>query len=200
MNVIPSSLRRRFALCCALAVATTASAQTAEGYRISVTRKTEAQRKGDVRRLPFRPAKVRPVSTDTFFSVEIRRMRPDMPENATVEALIAIQSPNGRLIPGGYTREMVALPLGISTTLETDSVSLQSVEWRGRGRADGEFGPQIYGVAIRILDADGKVLSERIQPKALESEVNRLIEDWNKTLEKPEPPPPRPRQWPPVRR
>ncbi len=159
-------------------------AQGIESYRIQVTRKTEGQRKGDVSRMPFRDAKMRPTSSDVYFSIELRRMTPDAPENVTVEALIALESPTGRVFPGGYSRESVKLPLGIATTLETDSVVLESVEWRGRFGADGAFGTKLLGYAVRILNAEGKVMAAKYQPREMEKDTERLIEEWNRALNK----------------
>jgi len=183
-----SRLVHRLALGALAAAAATvpgaARAQGIESYRIQVTRKTEGQRKGDATRMPFRDAKMRPTSSDVYYAIELRRMTPDAPESVTVEALIVLESPMGRVFPGGYSRETVKLPLGIATTLETDSVVLESVEWRGRFGADGAFGTKLLGYAVRVLNADGKVLAAKYQPREIEKDTDKLIEEWNRALNK----------------
>lgn len=171
----------------AAAVPGAARAQGIDSYRIQVTRKTEGQRKGDATRMPFRDAKMRPKSSDIYYAIELRRMTLDAPESVTLEALIVLESPMGRVFPGGYSRETVQLPLGIATTLETDSVVLESVEWRGRLGADGTFGTKLVGYAVRVLNAEGKVLAAKYQPREIEKDTDKLIEEWNRALNKENP-------------
>lgn len=176
-------------VCAAATAPTPALGQGVEPYRIQITRRTESQRKGDVRRLPLRNVRVRPSSSDVYFSIELRRMTPSAPEEVTLETLIVLETPMGRVFPGGYSRESVQLPLGIATTLETDSVVLESFEWRNRGGGDGVVGTKLLGYAVRLLDADGKVLAARYQPKEIEKDTDRLIEEWNRALKNENPPP-----------
>lgn len=193
MNIRTSSLSPVIVgslIVCAVATApSSAVAQGVEPYRIQVTRRTESQRKGDVRRLPLRNARVRPSSSDVYFSIELRRMTPSAPEEVTLETLIVLETPMGRIFPGGYSRESVQLPLGIATTLETDSVVLESFEWRNRGGGDGVVGTKLLGYAVRLLDAEGNVLAARYQPKEIEKDTDRLIEEWNRALKNENPPP-----------
>ncbi len=183
----------------ALAVPRKIAAQETEGYRIQITRKTENQRKGDARRMPFGPATTRPVAEAIFYRIEVRRTSPDAPETAIVEALLVVENPFGRLSPAGYSRETVTFPLGVNTALETDSIELERVEWKGPLGGKGTFGAQLYGYVVRLLDAEGKTLLVRSQPVSLRDDADKLIAEWKRRQEreqKNEPAAPRVRQPP----
>jgi hypothetical protein len=156
-----------------------------EGYRIQIARKSESPRKSDSRRFSMSGgATVRDVAKTFCYRIDIRRISPAAPEKVTVEALLVVEDVLGEILPAGYSRETVALPLGISVSVETDAIDLESVEWSGRFGAKGTFGNKFYGYVIRLRDADGNMLVERAQPLALREEADRLIAEWKEEKER----------------
>ena len=173
-----------------LAIAATG---TIEKVKISVTQKTGDRRKSSAQ------ARVRKVTqskeTETYFTIELQRMTPDTPDEVAVEYLAVIEDARGRLRPDLKGEETVKLPLGRAMEIETESVTLKTVEWTGGTRAaprGGAAGESVYGYIVRVRAPDGTLLAEKIQPRDLERKADDLFQQAEKNASRKEggqPPP-----------
>jgi hypothetical protein len=151
----------------ALAVASSATA--ADKIRIAVTKKTASQRRGPVQQLPDQMA--RSQSSDVYYEIELQRMAADAPEAAEVEYIVFVEGVMGRIMLGARGVEAAVLPLGQAVKVETKAISLQGVQFGGRGGME----QSIYGYAIRVRDATSTIVAEKYSSIDMQKRVDDLL-------------------------
>ncbi len=157
-----------------------------EKLRVSATRKTVASRQGPRQQLPHASGRVD--ENEVVYRFEIQRVTPDVPDDLRVRYLVVIQGALGNLRAGTMKEEELVLSGSRPVTFETEPVTLRRVEWNRTGPGSGELRETAYGWAIRITDPEGRILLEKCQPKDIEPQLERLMNEARRAA----PPPMRP--------
>lgn len=157
-----------------------------EKLRVSATRKTVASRQGPTQQLPHASGRVD--ENEVVYRFEIQRVTLDVPDDLRVRYLVVIQGALGNLRAGAMKEEELVLSGSRPVTFETEPVTLRRVEWNRGGPGSGELRETAYGWAIRITDPEGRILLEKCQPKDIEPQLERLMNEAGRAA----PPPMRP--------
>lgn len=165
--------------------APTAAPPAPERIRISATKKTEAARRGPKKNLPNA---WRVSEDDVFYRFEIQRVALDVPEDLRIQYMVVVEGLRGRLRVGTAKEEELVLSGMTPVPVESDPVTLMSVDWRrGRRGGSGDAKEKLYGWSVRVLDAKGVVVAEKFQPKDLETQAEKLMAQWKEDAAKPPP-------------
>lgn len=166
-----------------LAVAVTVGALAAppapEKVKVTATKKTTASRKGPQQSLPNVSGRVE--EDEVFYRFELQRVALDVPQDLRIQYMIVIQGGGGQLRAGAAKEEEVVLEGLRPVAVESETVTLKKVEWNRAGLGTGEIKEKLYGWAVRVTDGKGAILAEKFQPKDLETQMDRLLEQWKKT-------------------
>ena len=185
-------MKRILAVGLGMAVAVTAMAApaTPEKVKVTATKKTAASRKGPQQSLPNVSGRVE--EDEVFYRFELQRVALDVPEDLRIQYMVVVQGAGGQLRAGAAKEEEVVLEGLRPVAVESETVALKKVEWNRSGFGTGELKEKLHGWAVRVTDGKGTILAEKFQPKDLESQMDRLLEQWKKTGGEPPDRPQRP--------
>ena len=158
-----------------LFVAAVVSAPALDKVRISATRKTASSEQGSTQQLP--KTTIRATRQDVYYRFGFQRMVPSVPEKLEVQWVIVIERMGGRLVPAVTGSTELEMPLGREVEVSTDPVPLLGRAWEGGSRSIED---SIYGYAVRVTDPDGNIVAEKFNPKALESQIDGIVEQGDK--------------------
>ena len=162
-----------------LAVAAIAASPAPEKVRVTATKKTAASHKGPQQSLPNVSGRVE--EDEVFYRFELQRVALDVPEDLRIQYMVVVQAAGGQLRAGIVKEEEVVLRGPTPVAVESGSVTLRKIEWNRSGLGTGELKEKLYGWVVRVTDGKGAILAEKYQPKDLESQMDRLLEQWKKT-------------------
>jgi hypothetical protein len=175
------SMKTRWAaiLAVTMAVSAFAAPSMPEKVRITATKKTAASHKGPQQSLPNASGRVE--EDEVLYRFELQRAALDVPEDLRIQYMLVVQGAGGQLRPGVVKEEEVVLAGPRPVTVESDPVTLRKIEWNRSGLGTGELKETLHGWAVRVMDGKGAILAEKFQPKDLESQIDRLREQWRKS-------------------
>lgn len=173
-----------------MAAAVLAAATAPEKVRVTATKKTAASRKGPQQSLPNVSGRVE--EDEVFYRFELQRVALDVPEDLRIQYMVVVQGAGGQIRAGAAKEEEVVLEGLRPVAVESDTVTLKKIEWNRAGFGTGELKEKLHGWAVRVTDGKGTILAEKFQPKDLESQMDRLLEQWKKTGGEPPERSPRP--------
>jgi hypothetical protein len=160
---------RTLPACLSILVAGAAlSAPGLDKIRITDSKKTVEKRESSAQKLAHGTTSL--TEKQIILTFGLQRMAPDVPETVTAAWVLIQEGRDGRLAEASRGTSVVVLPLGRTTSLETAPVTLVEREWSNR-RKSGSLADSIAGYGLRILDAEGKVIAERYDPKSMQSEI-----------------------------
>ncbi len=161
-----------------------------EKVRVTATKKTAASRKGPQQSLPNVSGRIE--EDEVFYRFELQRVALDVPEDLRIQYMVVVEGAGGQLRAGAVKEEEVVLEGLRPVAVESETVTLRKLEWNRAGLGTGELKEKLHGWAVRVTDGKGAILAERFQPKDLESQRDRLLEQWRKTGGEPPDRPQRP--------
>ncbi len=166
-----------------LAVSSPAAPPAPEKVKVTATKKTASSRKGPQQSLPNVSGRVE--EDEVFYRFDIQRVALDTPEDLRIQYMVVVQGAGGQLRAGTAKEEELVLSGPAPVPVESEMVTLRKVAWNRSGVGSGELKEKLYGWAVRVMDGKGAILAEKFQPKDLEGQIDRLLDEWKKTGGKP---------------
>ncbi|MBM4156123.1 MAG: hypothetical protein FJ221_14030 [Lentisphaerae bacterium] len=166
-------------LVAAMTVPAMAAPSMPEKVRVTATKKTAASRKGPQQSLPNVSGRVE--EDEVFYRFELQRIAMDVPQDLRIQYMVVVQDAAGQLRAGAAKEEEVVLEALRPVAVESETVTLKKIEWNRAGLGTGALKEKLYGWAVRVTDGKGTILTEKFQPKDLETQMDRLLEQWRKT-------------------
>jgi len=188
-----------------MTLALACGATAGDSVRISATKKTARKQTGDTVKIPYGQGHA--TDKSIYYEFTLKAVTPNVASPLTVEWAVLLERPDGKIDKAASGSKEVALKFGQTVTVESDPVSLRSIEWT-HGGGKGKVADDVYGYVVLLKDPQGIIVAEEFQPASakkdlawLESERERrdaeIKDKIGKFLrageKKPKPPPAAPR-------
>ena len=163
---------KRYAWIFAVLLGTVMVGSAADSIRITATKKLDNRRQSSAQRLPGGATSL--TQKEYLYHFDIQSLSTLVPSNAVAEWIVYMEDWTGRIRPMVHDKQDIELRFGTPVAVETDTVHLNERDWSHRG-GSGKLEDKVAGYAIRIMDKDGNLLTERSEPASIRKEV-----DWSK--------------------